>query len=110
LCGDVIELPPEHQYDWAKMEHIFIQPFYCFNYTLSFIIALLCFTKYKNYGQDFVPSYLEFLRSGNTQKPEQALQILEIDLTSSISSRSRFHYDRELIEPFRRFNKVTDSC
>lgn len=97
LCGDVIELPPEHQYDWAKMEHIFIQPFYCFNYTLSFIVALLCFTKYKNYGQDFVPSYLEFLRSGNARKPEQALQILEIDLTSSATLDHAFTTIKSLL-------------
>jgi oligoendopeptidase F len=85
LCGDVIELLHEHRYDWAKMEHIFMQPFYCYNYTLSFIVALACYQQYQNQGKDFVPHYLNLLELGNSRTPQQALQTVGIDLASSVA-------------------------
>ncbi len=74
ICGDVVELLPEHQYDWAKIGHIYFQPFYCYQYTASNVVSLACYQKYLQTGKDFIPGYLELLAAGGGMDQVAALR------------------------------------
>lgn len=74
LCGDAVEVLPEHQYDWARISHIFFKPFYCYQYTASNIVSLACYQKYLEVGKDFIPGYLELLASGGSMEQVAALR------------------------------------
>ncbi|MDX2270838.1 MAG: M3 family metallopeptidase [Cyanobacteriota bacterium] len=98
LCGDAVELLPEHQYDWARIGHIFFKPFYCYNYTLSFVVAIACYQQYKITGKDFVPKYLKLLDMGGSRSPEQALQTVGIDLADPATISQALDYTESLID------------
>jgi len=76
LGGDAVEILPEHQYDWARIGHIFFKPFYCYNYCLSFMVSLACYMKYLEEGKSFVPKFKELLSLGGSKSPEDALVVV----------------------------------
>ncbi len=98
LCGDAVELLPEHQFDWARIGHIFFKPFYCYNYTLSFMVAIVCYQHYQQQGKEFVPSYLRLLDIGGSESPERALRSVGIDLGDPHTINQALDYTESLIE------------
>ncbi len=98
LCGDAVELLPEHQFDWARIGHIFFKPFYCYNYSLSFVVSLACYQRYLQQGRQFVPAYLSLLDKGGSQSPEVALQSVGIDLTDPGTIAAALDYTETLID------------
>nr|WP_242022111.1 M3 family metallopeptidase [Trichocoleus sp. FACHB-90] len=74
LCGDTVEILPEHQYDWARIGHIYFKPFYCYQYTASNIVSLACYQKYLQVGKDFIPGYLDLLAAGGSMNQVEALR------------------------------------
>ncbi len=98
LCGDAIELLPEHQYDWARIGHIFFKPFYCYQYTASNIVSLACYQKYREVGKDFIPGYLELLAAGGSLDQVTALrQYVDVDIENPATIRSALDYIEGLI-------------
>ncbi|MEN9216324.1 MAG: M3 family metallopeptidase [Gloeomargarita sp. HHBFW_bins_162] len=82
LCGDAVEVLPEHGVDWARIGHIFFKPYYCYQYTASSVVSLACYQQYRQQGQAFIPGYLELLAAGGSQEQMGALrQYVGVDLT-----------------------------
>ena len=99
LCGDTVELLPEHQYDWARVGHIFFKPFYCYQYTASNIVSLACYQKYRQVGKDFIPGYLELLAAGGSLNQVEALrQYVDVDIEDTATIRSALDYIQGLLE------------
>jgi oligoendopeptidase F len=99
LCGDAIELLPEHQYDWARIGHIFFKPFYCYQYTASNIVSLACYQKYLEMGKAFIPGYLELLSVGGSMNQVEALkQYVGVDLEDAATIRGALGYVERLID------------
>lgn len=99
LCGDTIELLPEHQYDWSRIGHIFFKPFYCYQYTASNIVSLACYQKYRQIGKDFIPGYLELLAAGGSLNQVEALrQYVDVDLEDKATIRSALDYIQGLLD------------
>lgn len=99
LCGDAIELLPEHQYDWARIGHIFFKPFYCYQYTASNIVSLACYQKYLDVGKDFIPGYLDLLSIGGSMDQVAALkQFVGVDLEDPATIRGALGYVERLID------------
>jgi oligoendopeptidase F len=98
LCGDAVELLPEHQFDWARIGHIFFKPFYCYNYSLSFVVSIACYQRYLQEGKDFVAPYLSLLDQGGSQPPEIALKAVGIDLTDPGTIAAALDYTETLID------------
>lgn len=99
LCGDAIELLPEHQYDWARIGHIFFKPFYCYQYTASNIVSLACYEKYLEVGKDFIPGYLELLSVGGSMNQMEALKkYVGVDLENTATIRGALGYVERLID------------
>jgi oligoendopeptidase F len=101
LCGDAVEVLPEHRYDWARIGHIFFKPFYCYNYSLSAVASLACYARYRRDGAAFVPAYLDLLRSGSSRTPVEALRAVGIDLTDPATIDGALDHVASLLEELR---------
>jgi len=98
LCGDVVEVLPEHQYDWARIGHIYFKPFYCYQYTASNIVSLACYQKYLQIGKDFLPGYFALLAAGGSINQVDALrQYVDVDIENSATISSALDYVENLI-------------
>ncbi|HTL90428.1 MAG TPA: M3 family metallopeptidase [Leptolyngbya sp.] len=99
LCGDAVEVLPEHQYDWARIGHIFFKPFYCYQYTASNIVSLACYQKYLEVGKDFIPGYLELLAAGGSLDQVAALrQYVGVDIEDPATIRGALTYVEKLLD------------
>jgi len=99
LCGDSVELLDEHQYDWARIGHIFFKPFYCYQYTASTLVSLACYQKYREVGREFVPGYLELLASGSQWNQIEALRhFVGVDLEDAATIRHALEYVEGLVD------------
>lgn len=99
LCGDAVEVLPEHQYDWARIGHIYFKPFYCYQYTASNIVSLACYQKYLEVGANFIPGYLELLASGGSLDQVKALrQFVDVDIENPETIRNALNYVESLLD------------
>jgi oligoendopeptidase F len=99
LCGDAVVVMPEHQYDWARIGHIFFKPFYCYQYTASNIVSLACYQKYREVGKEFIPGYLELLSIGGSLDQVTALRrYVGVDLEDPATIRAALGYVEGLLD------------
>jgi oligoendopeptidase F len=99
LCGDAVVVLPEHQYDWARIGHIFFKPFYCYQYTASNIVSLACYQKYRELGKDFIPGYLALLSIGGSLDQVTALRrYVGVDLEDPATIRGALGYVEGLLD------------
>ncbi len=102
LCGDAVELLPEHQYDWARIRHLYSQPFYGYQSTASNIVSLACYQKYRQIGNDFIPGYLDLLSLGSSMNQVDALrQYVDVDIEDPATISGALDYVEGLIEQLR---------
>jgi oligoendopeptidase F len=102
LCGDAIEVLPEHQYDWAGIPEIYAKPFSGFQYAAATIVSLACYQQYQETGKDFIPGYLDLLAAGGSMNPVDALrQYVGIDIEDPATLNGALDYVEELIEQLR---------
>lgn len=98
LCGDAVEVLPEHQYDWARIGHIYFKPFYCYQYTASNIVSLACYQKYLEVGKEFIPGYLELLAAGGSLDQVEALRkYVGVDIEDPATIRGALTYVENLL-------------
>ncbi|MCT7948363.1 M3 family metallopeptidase [Ancylothrix sp. C2] len=99
LCGDAVKLLSEHQYDWARIAHIFFKPFYCYQYTASNIVSLACYQKYQETGKEFIPGYMKLLGAGGSLNQVEALrQYVGVDLEDPQTIQSALSYIEKLLD------------
>lgn len=99
LCGESMAVMEEHQYDWARIGHIYFKPFYCYQYTASNIVSLACYQQYKKQGRDFIPGYLQLLAAGGSKNQIEALrQYVGVDLANPQTIADALAYVDGLIQ------------
>ncbi len=99
LCGEAIDLLPVHQYDWARIGHIFFKPYYCYQYTASTIVSLACYQQYREVGKAFIPGYLELLAAGGSLDQVGALKkFVGVDLEDPQTIAQALGYVEDLIQ------------
>lgn len=83
LGGDVVTpiLPPEKNYTWSAIPHIFATPFYCYAYSFGMLVSLALVEKYKREGAAMIEDYVKLLSSGGSVPPVEILQSIGIDVT-----------------------------
>ncbi|MCK5832274.1 oligoendopeptidase F [bacterium] len=101
LGGDSIEILPEHQFDWARIGHIFFKPFYCYNYCLSHMVSLACYSKFKEEGKSFIPKFKKLLSFGGNKYPKQALESVGIDPTDRKVMQAAIDHTRGLLNKLK---------
>jgi len=101
LGADAVEILPEHQYDWARIGHIYFKPFYCYNYCLSHMVSLACYAKYREEGKAFVPKFKQLLSYGGSKDPADALKSVGIDPTDPKVMQAAIDHTRKLFEELK---------
>jgi oligoendopeptidase F len=81
LLGDSVEVTDDYGSWWSYVPHFVDTPGYVYAYAYGHLLALSVYRKYKERGDEFVPSYLELLRAGGSRSPEDLGAIVDVDLT-----------------------------
>lgn len=95
--GDVIRILDAEGAGWSRIPHIFMYPFYCFNYTLSNLIVLALIHQYQHDRPDFLRRFRLFLRAGGGASPKELLELLQLDLDHPDFYRKAFAVLEDLI-------------
>jgi oligoendopeptidase F len=96
--GDSVEIGPEFQHEWITIPHIYQTPFYCYAYSFGQLLVLALYRRYKQEGRAFIPGYLELLAAGGSQRPQEILSKVGVDITDADFWRGGFSVVEDLID------------
>jgi oligoendopeptidase F len=68
---------------WSYIPHFLSTPGYVYAYAYGFLFALAIFRRYEVEGESMVEPYLDVLRTGGSQPPEELARIVGLDLTDA---------------------------
>jgi oligoendopeptidase F len=95
--GNSVNVSEDFGIEWNCIPHFYHSPFYCYAYSFGNLLALSLFQRYKKEGKEFVPSYINILAAGGSQKPERLLSEYGFDISSSKFWQEGFDYiDRQV--------------
>jgi oligoendopeptidase F len=80
LFGDSVEITDGYRMWWSYVPHFINSPGYVYAYAYGQLLALSAYGRYREQGDEFVPSYLQLLASGGSRSPEELGAIIGIDL------------------------------
>ena len=80
MFGDSVDIDGYGTW-WSYIPHFMGSPGYVYAYAYGFLFALAIFRKYELEGDAMVEPYLEVLRAGGSQPPEELARIVGLDLT-----------------------------
>lgn len=95
--GRAVDVSDDFAIEWSCIPHFYHTPFYCYAYSFGHLLSLSLFQRYKREGPDFVPTYVDILSAGGSQKPETLLAGHGIDIASREFWQGGFDYVREQI-------------
>ncbi len=95
--GDSVEIPPEFQYEWVSIPHIYNTPFYCYAYSFGQLLVLALYRRYQQEGEAFKPGYMKLLAYGGSARPEEILQEANIDVTDPAFWQGGFDVVNDMI-------------
>jgi oligoendopeptidase F len=80
MLGDTVEITEGYRTWWSYIPHFIGMPGYVYAYAYGQLLALSVYRTYEERGADFVPQYLELLRSGGSRSPDELGRIVGVDL------------------------------
>ncbi len=81
MLGDSVEITDGYRTWWSYIPHFIGTPGYVYAYAYGQLLALSVYARYTERGDEFVPAYLQLLRSGGSLPPEDLGRIVDCDLT-----------------------------
>jgi oligoendopeptidase F len=81
LFGDSMEVSDGYRLWWSYVHHFIGSPGYVYAYAYGQLLALSVYRRYLEEGEPFVAKYLNLLRAGGSQPPEELGRIVGVDLT-----------------------------
>ncbi len=81
MLGDSVELTDGYRNWWSYVPHFMGSPGYVYAYAYGQLLALSVYARYREEGDAFVPAYLDLLRAGGSDTPENLARIVDCDLT-----------------------------
>lgn len=97
MFGKSLTLTDYEKSYWQLIAHIFHTPFYVYAYAFGELLTLSLFRLYKENPHSFTPGYLEFLKSGGSQSPQDLLRPFHINLEDPSFWQKGFEEIRGLI-------------
>ena len=80
VLGDAVEVTDGYRNWWSYIPHFMGTPGYVYAYAYGQLLALSVYARYADEGDSFVPAYLDLLRAGGSQSPEELGKIVQCDL------------------------------
>ena len=93
-----IEISDDFGIEWSCIPHFYHSPFYCYSYSFGNLLAVSLFQTYKNEGEGFVPTYIDILSAGGSQKPEKLLKEHGLDISKAKFWQSGFDYIKKQVD------------
>ena len=81
MFGDSVRISDEYAAWWSYIPHVIHTPGYVYAYAFGNLLALAIYARYETEGAAFVPSYLELLAAGGSDRPEALAALVGVDLT-----------------------------
>ena len=81
MLGDSVEITDGYRNWWSYVPHFMGSPGYVYAYAYGQLLALSVYARYQEEGDAFVPAYLDLLRAGGSDTPENLARIVDCDLT-----------------------------
>jgi len=81
MFGDSVRISDEYATWWSYIPHFIHTPGYVYAYAFGNLLALAIYARYEAEGAAFVPSYLELLSAGGSDRPEALAALVGVDLT-----------------------------
>jgi oligoendopeptidase F len=82
MFGDSLDLGADHGWWWLYIPHIFVMPFYVYAYAFGELLVMSLYAQYKREGEPFVEKFLDLLSSGGSQRPDEQLSKIGVDIHS----------------------------
>ena len=102
--GNSVNISEDFAIEWSCIPHFYHTPFYCYAYSFGNLLALSLFQRYKKEGKDFVPSYINILAAGGSQKPEKLLSEYGFNIRSPKFWQEGFDYIKEQVKSLSSLN------
>jgi oligoendopeptidase F len=80
FVGDSVELTEGYRTWWSYIPHFIGSPGYVYAYAYGQLLALSVYERYRQAGEEMVPSYLELLAAGGSRPPHELGEIVGVDL------------------------------
>ena len=80
MLGDSVEITDGYRSWWSYVPHFMGSPGYVYAYAYGQLLALSVYAQYREQGDAFVPAYLDLLRAGGSDTPENLARIVGCDL------------------------------
>ncbi|MCO4782756.1 MAG: hypothetical protein KC646_10575 [Candidatus Cloacimonetes bacterium] len=97
--ADTIKTPELEKYAWSIIPHMFHVPFYCWTYSMSMLVVLALFQKYRQDKEGFLPGYLELLKAGGSAELSDLLKDhLDLDIHDPEFLQSGFDFVSEYVD------------
>jgi oligoendopeptidase F len=80
MLGDSVEITDGYRNWWSYVPHFMGSPGYVYAYAYGQLLALSVYARYREEGDAFVPAYLDLLRAGGSDSPENLARIVDCDL------------------------------
>jgi len=102
MFGDSVVMGEQHKKWWMMIGHFFFAPFYVYAYSFGELLALSLYAKAKADGPEFVERYIEMLRRGGSQSPQELMDYVGVDLNSREFWQGGFDAIERLVSEFER--------
>lgn len=100
MFGNSIELGEQHKHWWSYISHFFAVPFYVYAYSFGELLALSLYQMAKLDPASFEPKYIELLRLGGSQTPQELMATVGVDLNSQAFWDGGFDVIERLVSSF----------
>jgi oligoendopeptidase F len=101
IYGDAVAPTAQEKWGWIGIPHVVGSRFYCYSYAFGNLLVYALVERYRQEGQAFVPKYLEFLQSGESDAPDALVARLGVDLNDLSFWQSGFDFLRHQLEAFK---------
>lgn len=101
---NTVKLTDDFSVEWSCIPHFYHTPFYCYAYSFGNLLALSLFQRYKKEGRDFVPSYINILAAGGSEKPERLLAEYGFEIRTPKFWQEGFDYVKKQIKTLSKLN------
>jgi oligoendopeptidase F len=80
MLGDSVELSEGYRIWWSYIPHFIGAPGYVYAYAFGYLFSLAIFRRYQQEGPSVVQPYLDLLRAGGSDTPEELAKVVGLDL------------------------------
>jgi oligoendopeptidase F len=109
MFGDSVRISDEYATWWSYIPHFIHTPGYVYAYAFGNLLALAIYARYEAEGAAFVPSYLELLSAGGSDRPEVLAALVGVDLTDPGFWSSGLAVIGELVDEAEKLADSVDS-